>query len=65
MKRFGRIGILVNNVGCGLLGNLEQMTTAEIQQAVRNKLLRRRVCDAGGVAFPNWSPPLLFPASGQ
>jgi NAD(P)-dependent dehydrogenase (short-subunit alcohol dehydrogenase family) len=31
-KRFGRIDILVNNAGYSLLGNFEQMTTAEIQQ---------------------------------
>jgi len=32
VKRFGRIDILVNNAGYSLLGNFEQMTTAEIQQ---------------------------------
>ncbi len=31
-QRFGRIDILVNNAGYSLLGNFEQMTTAEIQQ---------------------------------
>ena len=32
MKRFGRIDAVVNNAGYSLLGNFEQMTTAEIQQ---------------------------------
>ena|SRR5205809_398340 len=32
VKRFGRIDILVNNAGYSLLGNFEQMTTAEIQK---------------------------------
>ena len=32
LKRFGRIDIVVNNAGYSLLGNFEQMTTAEIQQ---------------------------------
>src|ERR1700693_4944753 len=32
MKRFGRMDVVVNNAGYSLLGNFEQMTTAEIQQ---------------------------------
>ena len=32
IKRFGRIDVVVNNAGYTLLGNFEQMTTAEIQQ---------------------------------
>jgi NAD(P)-dependent dehydrogenase (short-subunit alcohol dehydrogenase family) len=32
MKRFGRIDVLVNSAGYSLLGNFEQMSTAEIQQ---------------------------------
>jgi len=30
--RFGRVNVLVNNAGYSLLGNFEQMTTAEIQE---------------------------------
>src|SRR5207244_9201723 len=39
-KRFGRIDVLVNNAGYSLLGNFEQMTTAEIQQQFATNLYR-------------------------
>jgi NAD(P)-dependent dehydrogenase (short-subunit alcohol dehydrogenase family) len=38
MKRFGRIDVLVNNAGYSLLGNFEQMTTAEMQQQFATNL---------------------------
>ncbi len=33
VKQFGRIDVVVNNAGYSLLGNFEEMTTAEIQRS--------------------------------
>lgn len=51
VKQFGRIDILVNNAGYSLLGNFEEMTTADIESQMSvYKLLRRGVRHASRAA---------------
>jgi len=38
VNRFGRIDVLVNNAGYSLLGNFEEMTTADIEQQITTNL---------------------------